>query len=80
MATIEQGCCWQGARPGSAAETAGIQRGDLLVALGDREIRNIYDFVYILRSAKPGDATVAVVIRGEERLELPIVYDEGRSR
>ena len=69
-----------GARPGSAAETAGIQRGDLLVALGEREIRNIYDFVYILRSAKPGDTTTAVVLRGEERLELPITYDEGSRR
>ncbi|MDA8020442.1 MAG: M28 family peptidase [Thermoanaerobaculia bacterium] len=69
-----------GARPGSAAEKAGIQRGDLLVALGEREIRNIYDFVYILRSAKPGDATTAVVMRGEERLELPITYDQGRGR
>lgn len=69
-----------GARPGSAAETAGIQRGDLLVALGDQEIRNIYDFVYILRSAKPGDSTVAVVVRDGERLDLPIIYDQGRSR
>ena len=69
-----------GARPGSAAEKAGIQRGDLLVALGDREIRNIYDFVYILRSARPGDTTHAVIIRDEERLEVQITYDQGRSR
>lgn len=69
-----------GARPGSAADKAGIRRGDLLVELGGRELRNIYDFVYVLRSAKPGDTTTAVVVREGERLELEITYDQGRTR
>ena len=69
-----------GARPESAAARAGVQKGDLLVELGGQEIRNIYDFVFVLRSAKPGETTTLAVLRGEERLELEVTYGEGRSR
>ncbi|MEM9558202.1 MAG: M20/M25/M40 family metallo-hydrolase [Acidobacteriota bacterium] len=65
-----------GARPGSAADRAGIQKGDLLVGLAGREIRDIYDFVFVLRSAKPGETAGAVVLRGDERLELEVTFDE----
>lgn len=68
------GVLLSGARPGSAADQAGVVKGDLLVGLAGREIRNIYDFVYILRSAKPGDSTTLVVVRDGERLELPVTY------
>ncbi|MCG8462192.1 MAG: M28 family peptidase, partial [Holophagales bacterium] len=69
-----------GARPDSAADKAGVQKGDLLVELGGQEIRNIYDFVFVLRSAKPGQTTTLVVLRGEERLELEVTYGQGRGR
>jgi Zn-dependent M28 family amino/carboxypeptidase len=61
-------------RAGSPAEAAGLRRGDLLVGLGGREIGDIYDFVYALRDAKPGDQAVAVVLRDGQRLELTVTY------
>lgn len=69
-----------GARPDSAAAKAGVLAGDRIVELGGSQIRNIYDYVYVLRNAKPGDKAKLVVIRGEERLELEVTYDEGRRR
>jgi hypothetical protein len=63
-----------GVRPGSAAEKAGMQRGDLLVELGGKPIRDIHDFMFVLQSAKPGDKTQAVVLRGEARLAVEVVY------
>lgn len=69
-----------GARAGSAAEKAGVRKGDLIVAIGGREVRNIYDFVYILRSAKPGATTMLTVLRDGEEVTMEITYDEGRRR
>jgi len=69
-----------GARPESAAAKAGAQTGDRIIELGGAQIRNIYDFVYVLRNAKPGEKAKLVVMRGEERLELEVTYDESRRR
>ena len=69
-----------GARPGSAADKAGVLAGDRIVELGGAQIRNIYDFVYVLRNAKPGEKAKLVVMRGEQRLELEVTYDESRRR
>ncbi|MDY7092540.1 MAG: M28 family peptidase [Acidobacteriota bacterium] len=74
----EGGVLLAGVREGSPAETAGFQRGDRLVALGETEIGDIYDFVYILRQAKPGDETSAVVEREGERVTLDVTF--GRRR
>ncbi|MEM9596584.1 MAG: M28 family peptidase [Acidobacteriota bacterium] len=74
------GVLLSGARPGSAADRAGMLKGDLLVEIDGREVRNIYDFVYVLRSAKPGQTVSAAVIRDGERIEVEITYDQGRRR
>ncbi|MEM7048995.1 MAG: M20/M25/M40 family metallo-hydrolase [Acidobacteriota bacterium] len=68
-----------GVRPGSPADTAGIQRGDVLVSLAGRAVTSIYDFVYILRDSKPGQEAAAVVIRDGRRVELEVTFGR-RSR
>ncbi len=67
-----------GVRPGGAAEAAGIQRGDLLVELSGKEIRDIHDFMYILQRAKPGEKTNAVVVRGGKRLTVDVTFGSSR--
>ncbi|MGE0638913.1 MAG: M20/M25/M40 family metallo-hydrolase [Thermoanaerobaculia bacterium] len=67
-----------GTRPGGPAERAGLARGDLLVELAGKEIRDINDMMFVLRSAHPGDKATAVVVRDGKRLELPIVFGESR--
>ncbi|HEX4962113.1 MAG TPA: M20/M25/M40 family metallo-hydrolase [Thermoanaerobaculia bacterium] len=67
-----------GVRPGSAAEKAGIQRGDLLVEIGGKEIRDIHDFMYVLQSAKPGDKTNAVVVRDGKRVAMEVTFGSSR--
>jgi len=64
----------------SPAEKAGLAGGDVVVRFGEREIRNIYDYMYALGDHKPGDTVVLVVRRGEETLELPVTLEPGRSR
>lgn len=67
-----------GVRPGGAAEKAGMQRGDLLVELAGHPIRDIHDFMFVLRKSKPDETVRAVVIRGGERLELPVTFGVNR--
>ena len=60
------------------AEKAGLQRGDRLIELAGREVRDINDMMFVLRSVHPGDKATAVVMRGGKRLELAIVFGESR--
>jgi Tol biopolymer transport system component len=67
-----------GVRPGGPAEKAGLKRGDRLIGLAGKEIRDINDMMFILRSVHPGDKSTAVVMRGEQKLELPVIFGEAR--
>ena len=58
-----------GVRAGSPAELAGLQRGDVLVQIGDKEIANLYDMTDALRSHHPGDVVKLVYLRDGERVE-----------
>lgn len=68
------GVAISGVTPGSPAEKAGLQAGDVIVRFGDKEIRNIYDYTYALGERKPGDGVVVVVKRagGEVALQLTL--------
>jgi Tol biopolymer transport system component len=65
-----------GVRTGGPAEAAGLKRGDRIVELSGREIRDIYDLMYVLRESKPGEKASFVVERGDARIEGTIVFGE----
>ena len=65
-----------GVRTGGPAEAAGLKRGDRIVELSGREIRDIYDLMYVLRESKPGEEASFVAERGDERIEGTIVFGE----
>src|SRR5262249_3187121 len=67
-------------RPEGAAAKAGLQRGDLLVELAGTPIRDIYDFMYILRQSKPGQTAKAVVDRGGKRIEVTVTFGTSTLR
>jgi S1-C subfamily serine protease len=67
-----------GVRPGGPAEKAGLARGDILVELAGREVRDINDMMYVLRSVHPGDKATAVVMRDGKRVTLDVVFGESR--
>ena len=74
----KSGVLLAGTRPGSAAEKAGMQRGDILIGLLGRDIGDINDFMFLLRQAKPGDKAKAIVLRDGKRLEFEVVFGESR--
>lgn len=57
-----------GVLPGSAAETAKLQRDDLILFAADRPVRSIRELTGILSAAEPGDE-IDLVVRREGRLE-----------
>jgi aminopeptidase YwaD len=68
-----------GVAGGSPAEKAGLRGGDVVVRFGDREIRNIYDYMYALGDHRAGETVTLVVQRGEETIELPVTLEAGRG-
>jgi S1-C subfamily serine protease len=65
-----------GVEPNSPAERAGIKSGDLIVRFDGQEVAGIDDLHRLLSAERIGNPTVAVVLRGAERLELPIASVE----
>jgi hypothetical protein len=57
-----------GVRVGSPAELAGIKAGDVITAIGSRQVANLFDMTEALRSHQAGDTVVIVTKReGAER-------------
>lgn len=64
---------------GSCAERAGIQTGDFIIGLGDKEIISYSDLTYALRSYKAGDSSTITVFRAGAELTLDVTFDEKLS-
>lgn len=54
------------------AAAAGVRPGDVVVALGDAEVGSVEDLLGALRGTDPGEQTTLSVLRGGERVDLPI--------
>ena len=62
--------------PGFCAEEAGLQAKDIIVKLGDYEVKNLSDLTRALRLYKAGDTTTITIFRSGEQITLPITLDE----
>jgi Tol biopolymer transport system component len=69
-----------GTRPGGPADKAGLRRGDVLVELAGTSIRDVNDFMYVLRRVKPGQTSTAVVVRDGRRVTFEVTFDVSRRR
>jgi len=74
----EPGYGISGASPGSPADKAGMKASDLIVQLGDDEVKNLEDFDLALRKHKAGDEVVFVVKRGGQRVPLKVKLEPPR--
>ena len=63
-----------GVRAGGPADQAGLKRGDRIIELAGREVRDIYDLMYVLRDAKPGEEATFVAERGDKRIEGTVTF------
>ena len=56
---------WHGGAPG-------LKAGDRIVKIGNRNVKNVYDYTHALGEMKAGQEYVIEVVRGTERLTLKI--------
>jgi peptidase M28-like protein/PDZ domain-containing protein/PA domain-containing protein len=62
----DDGVRLNGVLAGSPAEQSGLQAGDLIVRFDGRTVRNLEDFVFVLRGKRAGDRVEVVYRRGNE--------------
>ncbi len=67
-----EGVLLAGVREGSPAAQGGLLAGDVLIKLGEADIKNLYDLTYALQEHKPGDIVIAVVLRGGVKMEFEV--------
>ena len=75
---IVPGVYFEGIDPGSAAEKAGLQVGDIIVGLGDKEITDFSSLTTALKSFHAGDTTTLKVYRNSSYVTLTITLDEAK--
>jgi aminopeptidase YwaD len=67
-----------GVRPGSPAEKAGIQGGDVIVKFADVAVKTLEDLTFALRGHRPGDRVEVVVVRDGREHRTEAVLEERR--
>lgn len=59
----------------SPAERAGIESGDVIVAVDGQPVKETFDLTYQIELHEPGDSGAVEVLRGDERLTLQVTYE-----
>ncbi|MFT3774103.1 MAG: M20/M25/M40 family metallo-hydrolase [Minicystis sp.] len=67
-----------GVRPDAPAARAGLQRGDVIVKVGNHEIGNIHDYMFALGELEAGREVVIEVERDGKRLQLKVIPAPGK--
>jgi len=66
-------------RPGSPAEVAGIQTGDVIVKLGDKTVEGYQTMIEVLVASKAGETLKLTLKRGAETKEVEATLGEPRQ-
>jgi hypothetical protein len=65
-------------RPNSPAAKAGLKGQDILVRFDGKEVANLQDFTYVLRTHKPGDTVEVTVLRDGKPLTVKVTLEVRR--
>lgn len=61
-----------GVTEGSPAAKAGMQAGDIIIKFGQKNVGNIYDFMYAMQDYKAGDKVDIIVLRNEKEMTFNV--------
>ncbi len=65
-------------RPNSPAAKAGLKGQDVMIRFDGKEIQNLQDFTYMLRTHKPGDTVEVVVLRDGQPMTVKVTLEVRR--
>ena len=68
---VDSGAVVESVTAGSPASDAGIRRGDVIVKVGDNDIKNSGDISPAVRNHRPGDTVDVTIVRGSDRQTVP---------
>ncbi len=74
--SVDSGAIVADVVPGSAADVAGVRVEDIVVGLGDAEIRSSGDLFGALRDYQPDDTVDLAIVRDGEEQTLDVTLDE----
>lgn len=63
-----------GVTEGRPAQLAGLEKGDIIIQMGDIAVKDIYDYMEGLSKFKKGDATKVKVLRGKKVVEKKVQF------
>lgn len=67
--TTARGVVVSDIRPGSASHAAGLRDGDVIFRMDTKQIQDVSDLVYYIRTKEPGDSIEIEFLRGNETLK-----------
>ncbi len=70
--STEEGLAVDGVKEGGPAEKAGMQKGDVIIAINGKEVKNIRDYMFRLGELNPGDTVGVQVLRSGEVVSLTL--------
>lgn len=69
-----------GVQPSSPAEKGGLQKGDIIIKVGEKEIKNIYDYMSAFKGKRAGERVEFEILRNGEILKKIIVLEGSKNR
>ncbi len=66
-------------RPNSPAAKAGLRAQDTLISFAGKEIKNLEDFTFMLRTHKPGETVEVIVLRDGKPLTAKVTLEVRRN-
>lgn len=73
---MERGVYVHSVKPGSCAEAAGIQSGDIITAVGGVEVSSVAELTAVIRGYRAGDSADITVLRDEGYVTVTVTFDE----
>ena len=73
---VDSGALVEQVVPGSAADEAGVRRGDIIRALGEAKVESYGDLLGALRDYQPGDTAELTVFRDGDEKKLEVTLGE----